>query len=59
MWPWKSQGTPFPALIILEHFRNLMNGLAAKPLALNISRKFDGPKVLAVPVVDFALRIHL
>jgi hypothetical protein len=46
MWSWKSQGTPFPALIILEHSRTLINGLAAKVLALNISLNFDGLKAL-------------
>jgi hypothetical protein len=36
-----------------------MNGLAAKPLALTVLRKLDGPKVLAVPVVDLARRVRL
>lgn len=52
MWLWKSQGAPFRALIILEHFRNLINGLAAIMLALNISRNFDGLKGLFAPVVE-------
>ena len=51
MWSWKSQGTPFRALIILEHSRTLINGLAAKVLALNLLRNFDGRKALfALPV---------
>ena len=36
MWLWKSQGTRFPVLIILEHSEGLMNGLAAKMLVLII-----------------------
>jgi len=51
MWPWKSQDTPFLALIILEHSRNLINGLAAKVLALNLLRDFDGRKALFAPLV--------
>ena len=52
MWSWKSQDTPFRALIILEHFKNLINGLAAIMLALNISRNFGGLKDLFAPVVE-------
>jgi len=52
MWSWKSQGTPFRALIILEHSRTLINGLAAKVLALNLLRNFDGVKALFAPVVE-------
>jgi len=52
MWSWKSQDTPFRALIILEHSRTLINGLAAKVLALNILRNFDGLQALFVPVVE-------
>jgi hypothetical protein len=51
MWSWKSQGTPFRALIILEHSRTLINGLAAKVLALNLFRNFDGRKALFAPAV--------
>ena len=51
MWSWKSQGTPFRALIILEHSRTLINGLAAIIIALNISRNFDGLKALFALVV--------
>ena len=52
MWSWKSQDIPFLALITLEHSRNLINGLAAIMLALNISRNFDGIKDLFAPVVE-------
>jgi hypothetical protein len=52
MWLWKSQGIPFPALIILEHSRILIDGLAAKMLALNILQNFDGRKALFAPVVE-------
>jgi hypothetical protein len=52
MWSWKGQGTPFRALIILEHSRALINGLAAKMLALNILRNFDGLKALFAPAVQ-------
>ena len=30
MWWWRSKDTPFPALIIPERFKNLMNGLIPK-----------------------------
>jgi hypothetical protein len=36
IWPWNSQGSPFRGSIILGLFRTLINGLAAKLLALNI-----------------------
>ena len=52
MWLWKSQGTPFLALIILEHFRILIDGLAVKMLALNILQNFDGRKASFAPVVE-------
>jgi hypothetical protein len=58
MWLWKSQGTPFRALIILERSKTLINGLAAKMLALNILRNFDGLKALFVPVVEKRLKSH-
>ena len=51
MWSWKSQGTPFRALIILEHSRSLINGLAVKVLVLNLLRNFDGRKALFAPPV--------
>jgi len=51
MWSWKSHGTPFRALIILELSRTLINGLAAKLLALNISGNFDGLMDLFAQVV--------
>ena len=51
MWSWKSQGTLFPALIILEHSRILTTGLAPKVLVLNLLRNFDGRKVLFARVV--------
>jgi len=49
MWSWKSQDTPFRALIILEQSRILINGLAAKMLSLNILRNFDGLKAFFCP----------
>jgi hypothetical protein len=52
MWLWKSQGTPFRALIILEHSRILIDGSAAKMLVLNMLRNFDGRKALLAPVVE-------
>jgi hypothetical protein len=52
MWSWKSQGTPFRALIILEHSRTLIDGLVAKMLALNILRNFAGLKALFAPAVQ-------
>jgi hypothetical protein len=52
MWSWKSQGTPFRGLITPEQSRTLINGLAAKMLALNILRNFDGLKALFVPSVQ-------
>jgi len=58
MWSWKSQGTPFLALIILEHSSNLINGLVAIMPALNISRNFDGLKALFAPVVEKKLTSH-
>ena len=42
---WKSQGTPFPVLIIPEQFTILMYGSAAKVLALHRLREFDGQRV--------------
>jgi len=59
MWSWRSQGIPFPALIILEHSRNLMNGLAVKMLALIILRNFDGRKASFAPVVEKKLTSRL
>lgn len=41
------------ALTILEHSRNLMNGLALKRTALPIFRSLDGHKALVAPPVDF------
>jgi hypothetical protein len=52
MWSWKRQSTPFRALIILEHSSTLINGLAAKVLAFNLLRNFDGVKALFAPVVE-------
>jgi len=49
MWLWKSQGTPFLALIILEHSRILIDGLAVKMLVLNILQNFDGRKASFCP----------
>jgi len=59
MWLWKSQGTPFRALIILEHSRILIDGLATKMLALNILRNFDGRKGSFAPVVEKKLTSRL
>jgi hypothetical protein len=59
MWSWKSQGTPFWALIILEQCKTLINGLAAKLLALNILLNFDGLKALFAPAVRKKLTSRL
>jgi hypothetical protein len=51
MWSWKSEDTLFRALIIPKHSRTLIDGLAAKVLALNLLRNFDGQEALfALPV---------
>lgn len=52
MWLWKSKGTLFLALIILVHFRILIDGLAAEMIALNILQNFDGRKALLARVVE-------
>jgi hypothetical protein len=59
LWLWESQSTPFPVLIILEHSRSLMNGLAAKMLALTTLRKFDGRMVSFAQVVDLRVGSRL
>ena len=59
MWSWKSQDIRFPGLIILEHSRSLMNGLAAKMLALIILPDFDGQKVSVAPVAGVLQKSHL
>lgn len=50
---------PFRVLIFLEHSRTLINGLAAKVLALNILQNFDGLKALFAPVVEHKLTSRL
>ena len=59
MWSWKSQDTRLLGLIILEQFRVLINGLAAKMLDLIISSNFDGHEVFVVPVVEALRKNHL
>jgi hypothetical protein len=55
---WKSRGIPFRALTILEHSRTSIYGLAAKMLALNTSRNFDGRKASFAQVAEKSLASH-
>jgi class 3 adenylate cyclase len=59
MLPWASKGILLLALIILEPSRNLMNGLTAKMLALNISQSFDGQKAIFAQVAEKKLMLLL
>ena len=59
IWPWKSQDTPFPALIILEHSMSLKIGLVVKNSVLIILLNFDGLKAFIAQVVDLSRRSHL
>jgi hypothetical protein len=59
MWSWKTDGTPFLALIIPEHAGHLMNSLAGKMLALTILRNFAAGKVLVSPVEELTRRSQL
>jgi len=55
---WKSQGTPFRALTILERSRISIYGLAAQMLALNTLRNFDGRQASFAQVAEKSLTSH-